>query len=99
MVKPILKEIYDETKFSKNYWKHDGLHVISFTKAGLREENQDGISIEFELNVNLKDERLKGYYLFGVYDGHGEHGYQISKDCVEHLPKYIAKRLLELLPT
>ncbi|KAF0553868.1 PP2C-domain-containing protein [Gigaspora margarita] len=98
MIKPTLDEEKKETKFSKKYWKYDGLHVISFTKAGLREENQDGISIEFELNDKLKesDDRLKGYYLFGVYDGHGEHGDKISDDCVEHLSKYIAKRLYEL---
>ncbi|CAG8443457.1 20051_t:CDS:2 [Gigaspora rosea] len=100
MIKPILDEEEKKTRFSKKYWKHDGLHVISFTKAGLREDNQDGISIEFELNDKLKkpDDRMKGYYFFGVYDGHGEDGEQISADCVEHLSNHIAERLKELLP-
>ncbi|CAG8648115.1 7889_t:CDS:2 [Racocetra fulgida] len=87
MVQPILDEVDEKIKFSKRYWKYDGLHVISLTKAGLRGDNQDEMSIELGL-----DEKLKRYYLFGVYDD------QISADCAEHLPKYIAKHL-RVLPT
>ncbi|CAG8669654.1 17639_t:CDS:2, partial [Cetraspora pellucida] len=94
MVRPILDVGNKRIKFSKKYWKYDGLHVISFTKAGLRGENQDGMSIEFGLG-----KKLKGYYLFGVYDGHGEKGDQISADCAKYLPKHIANNLYELLPT
>ncbi|CAG8553760.1 3027_t:CDS:2 [Scutellospora calospora] len=93
MVQLISKKEDKSIKFSKKHWKHDDLHVISFTKAGLRGDNQDGMSIEFGL-----DDELKGYYLFGVYDGHGEQGDKISEDCVKRLPEYIAKRLCELLP-
>ncbi|CAG8519057.1 35290_t:CDS:2 [Racocetra persica] len=93
MVQPILDEKDEKIKFFKKYWKYDGLHVISLTKAGLRGDNQDEMSIEFGL-----DEKLKRYYLFGVYDGHGEQGDQISEDCAKHLPKYIANHL-RVLPT
>lgn len=55
-----------------------------------KKPNQDVYIIEPNLNGNL------GFHLFGICDGHGLHGHNISNHIKTHLSKVIYKQILPI---
>ncbi|CAG8440822.1 9631_t:CDS:2 [Cetraspora pellucida] len=97
------KWVHDDDYSAIKFWKNKDLLIISCEKNGwspkarsFSNETEDSISVDFELGKRYS--QAKGFYFFGVFDGHGVNGIvngkgHISKICSEQLSNNIAKNL------